>query len=219
MNLHWELSVLPLSRAAHARRRRCCCRGRQREGFGEGGHTKDEFLSGREHVEGEGHFVLVALALEPAEEGGGEHGLLAGDGCCVRREFLAPWFCSAMVEDNKWPDAKGEIWKFGRLHGLDPGPLTPTTEHCLWPPTSCQHPECRSSEGYYWRFSHCSLHAIAFGLSIAAATVRPRMYSVQSPAPYRMRRKCSCALPFAPYADQGMVPRRRLTGLFVPQQP
>lgn len=35
-----------------------------------GGHTEDEFLGGREHVQREGDLVLVALPLEPAEEGG-----------------------------------------------------------------------------------------------------------------------------------------------------
>ena len=33
------------------------------------GRTEDEFLGRGEHVEGEGDFVLVAFALEPAEEG------------------------------------------------------------------------------------------------------------------------------------------------------
>jgi hypothetical protein len=94
-----ELSVLPLSRAAHACRCCCCWGGSERFG-GRGGRTEDELLGGREHVEGEGYFVLVALALQPAEEGGGEHGLLAGDDCCVRREPLAQRFYSAMVEDN-----------------------------------------------------------------------------------------------------------------------
>ena len=32
--------------------------------------TEDEFLGWREHVERECDFVLVAFALEPAEEGG-----------------------------------------------------------------------------------------------------------------------------------------------------
>lgn len=35
------------------------------------GFTEDDFLGGREHVEGECHFVLEALALQPVEEGGG----------------------------------------------------------------------------------------------------------------------------------------------------
>ena len=35
-----------------------------------GVRTKNEFLSRGEHVEGEGDFVLIAFALEPAEEGG-----------------------------------------------------------------------------------------------------------------------------------------------------
>ena len=48
-------------------------RGKGRVG---GESTEDEFLRGREHVEGKGDFVLVAFALEPAEEGGCvEHGL------------------------------------------------------------------------------------------------------------------------------------------------
>ncbi len=40
------------------------------EGVKRGTRTKDEFLGRREHVEGKRDFVLVALALEPAEEGG-----------------------------------------------------------------------------------------------------------------------------------------------------
>ncbi len=36
-----------------------------------GGRTEDKLLRRREHVEGEGDFVLVAFALEPVEEGGG----------------------------------------------------------------------------------------------------------------------------------------------------
>lgn len=38
-------------------------------GEGEGRCTEDEFLGGREHVQGEGDFVLVAFAGEEFEEG------------------------------------------------------------------------------------------------------------------------------------------------------
>ena len=33
-------------------------------------HTKNEFLGRSKHVQREGDFVLVALALQPADEGG-----------------------------------------------------------------------------------------------------------------------------------------------------
>lgn len=38
---------------------------------GMGNRTEDELLRRREHVEGEGDFVLVVFLLEPADEGGG----------------------------------------------------------------------------------------------------------------------------------------------------
>lgn len=44
-----------------------------REGQGtgkrKGRRTENKFLGGRQHVQREGDFVLVAFALEPAEEG------------------------------------------------------------------------------------------------------------------------------------------------------
>ena len=46
---------------------------RRGRGRGRGRGTEDELLGRSEHVEGEGNFVLVTLALEPAEEG-----------CCVK---------------------------------------------------------------------------------------------------------------------------------------
>lgn len=44
---------------------------RDRRGKDEGGgrSTKNELLGRGEHVKGEGDFILVALALKPAEEG------------------------------------------------------------------------------------------------------------------------------------------------------
>lgn len=33
------------------------------------GRTEDDAFGGREHVQGERHFVLVVLELEPADEG------------------------------------------------------------------------------------------------------------------------------------------------------
>ena len=45
-------------------------------------HTENKLLSGRQHVQREGDFVLVALALEPAEQGGRvEHGGEEERGC------------------------------------------------------------------------------------------------------------------------------------------
>jgi hypothetical protein len=47
-----------------------------------GGRTENEFLRRRQHVQGECDFVLVALALEPAEHGGWvEHGGEEQCGC------------------------------------------------------------------------------------------------------------------------------------------
>lgn len=44
------------------------CAAEARGIVGEGRRTEDEFLGRCEHVEGKGHFVLVAFALQPANQ-------------------------------------------------------------------------------------------------------------------------------------------------------
>lgn len=55
--------------------------------------TEDEFLHWREHVERECHFILIAFALEPAEEGGSVKHYDGGPG---RPDYLTPKLVSDM---------------------------------------------------------------------------------------------------------------------------
>lgn len=69
-------------------------RGRRRgRGRGRGRDTEDELFGRSEHVEGEGDFVLVALALEPAEESCGvKHCRARGVRVWVELEVLSATF-------------------------------------------------------------------------------------------------------------------------------